>query len=530
MINSSPSRVSSGTGTASSASSNENILLNDNSNNNNQEIFAANGQQGGVAENLARIPHALPLLPNPFKDQLLAQHLKITTKSSSQQDNDSDVRDIDPRVRSQSSNDNHNTYNLIQTKLGPGPHQAHQFRSSSEDRQSMYLPAKLSSTLQRQDKKPFAYTAEVNDPNNRGKLDLSQIKSPAMKRRLLANMASSEERDENLDENLDENSYQNSNQESSVSDTNRSPIDDTHHHSSEHKSKIVWNPSAIWDYNGIKEPHDAGQTPIKETLIKETTNKNNYDSTSKQAEHVIEYQARKPSFFQYNTSNLMNNNANLHQPNQDSTTNEQPPRVLYHPKTIIKRTNYQTTDHFEINTRQQQQQEQTQQQQGNTSTNRNTIYNTRQHVDNLDELGFEVERSLQSLEELVSNMGLDTTRTRETTDSNRTTNTSRGYQPRNRDEFQDKGRIRYHEPRGSIYHHYDSVRNFTDPTSRYTTGQQMITNTQPKVSIGNFLLAPDTRYFEVPCHATQGYQSGLLAGNYRQDPYGKQATSYKRFV
>lgn len=67
--------------------------------------------------------------------------------------------------------------------------------SSLSDRQnynssiSPEVPEKLFSAMQR-DKQPFAYTANINDPNNRGKLDLSQIKSATMRRRLLANMAS----------------------------------------------------------------------------------------------------------------------------------------------------------------------------------------------------------------------------------------------------------------------------------------------------------------------------------------------------
>lgn len=63
--------------------------------------------------------------------------------------------------------------------------------------QSARLPDKLvnSSTLQR-DKRPFAYSPDVSDPNNRGKLDLSQIKSPIMRRRLMANMEESQDDDD----------------------------------------------------------------------------------------------------------------------------------------------------------------------------------------------------------------------------------------------------------------------------------------------------------------------------------------------
>lgn len=57
------------------------------------------------------------------------------------------------------------------------------------------IPEKLLHTLQGE-VKPFSYSAAVNDPNNSGKLDLSEIKSPKMRRRLLANMNSNDEKDE----------------------------------------------------------------------------------------------------------------------------------------------------------------------------------------------------------------------------------------------------------------------------------------------------------------------------------------------
>lgn len=42
------------------------------------------------------------------------------------------------------------------------------------------------------ERKPFAYSPDMSDPNNRGKLDLAHIKSAAMRRRLMVNMKSSE--------------------------------------------------------------------------------------------------------------------------------------------------------------------------------------------------------------------------------------------------------------------------------------------------------------------------------------------------
>lgn len=68
--------------------------------------------------------------------------------------------------------------------------------------EALNVPEKLLSTLQR-DKRPFAYSPDVNDPNNRGKLDLSQIKSLAMRRRLMANMES-DDNEESLDLNQDD--------------------------------------------------------------------------------------------------------------------------------------------------------------------------------------------------------------------------------------------------------------------------------------------------------------------------------------
>lgn len=56
------------------------------------------------------------------------------------------------------------------------------------------IPEKLMSSLSRE-KQPFSYSVDVNDPNNKGKLDLTQIKSPIMRRRLLANMNSTEKSD-----------------------------------------------------------------------------------------------------------------------------------------------------------------------------------------------------------------------------------------------------------------------------------------------------------------------------------------------
>lgn len=61
--------------------------------------------------------------------------------------------------------------------------------------ESQQMPDKLLSTLQQGKIKPFSYTVAVNDPNNSGKLDLSEIKSPKMRRRLLANMNSTDDED-----------------------------------------------------------------------------------------------------------------------------------------------------------------------------------------------------------------------------------------------------------------------------------------------------------------------------------------------
>lgn len=96
-----------------------------------------------------------------------------------------------------------------------------------------------SSGLQ-QDKRPFAYVASVNDPINRGKLDLSQIKSPAMKRRLLANMASSEE---------------------SVDDEYIEPSERPKHELANETNKLLRHPIAEWTHDITAAQNSASPQP-----------------------------------------------------------------------------------------------------------------------------------------------------------------------------------------------------------------------------------------------------------------------------
>lgn len=96
-----------------------------------------------------------------FKEELIARHSKFS---------ELDAGSIEDRIR------------------------ANKDARTTSSNQVDQLPDKLLSAYQTE-RKPFAYSPDVNDPNNRGKLDLAQIKSPIMRRRLLVNMASKESAD-----------------------------------------------------------------------------------------------------------------------------------------------------------------------------------------------------------------------------------------------------------------------------------------------------------------------------------------------
>jgi hypothetical protein len=123
-----------------------------------------------------------------FKDELKLQQSRLSPNP------DSGQLSIDERIRLRRETDGRSL---------PARSHAndtnHVPSSSQPNRQAPgRLPDKLltTSSAQQRDKQPFAYSPDVSDPNNRGKLDLSQIKSPTMRRRLLANMESSSSGDD----------------------------------------------------------------------------------------------------------------------------------------------------------------------------------------------------------------------------------------------------------------------------------------------------------------------------------------------
>lgn len=81
---------------------------------------------------------------------------------------------------------------------------------SMQEKQFANLPDKLMNTMKRE-KKPFTYTPLAVGDN--GKLDLNQIKSPKMKKRLMANMEDEKVQDENRIESIDSSLQNNKNQD-----------------------------------------------------------------------------------------------------------------------------------------------------------------------------------------------------------------------------------------------------------------------------------------------------------------------------
>lgn len=130
-----------------------------------------------------------------FKDELIRQQSRLSPSS------DSNNLTIDERIRLRREAGAHSRASTTNSSLGhdsPLPEPIDNRQADHSDK----LPDKLtttSSTLQR-DKRPFAYSPDVSDPNNRGKLDLTQIKSSTMRRRLLANMKSSSSGDDEHDQ------------------------------------------------------------------------------------------------------------------------------------------------------------------------------------------------------------------------------------------------------------------------------------------------------------------------------------------
>lgn len=136
-----------------------------------------------VSSNDAEYPPSSNLMGTQmFKNELLSKQLKISNASS---------QSIDDRLKARKEQERNLFGNLDNSNMVQDRHQTN------------YLPEKLASTLPR-DKQPFSYSVDVNDPNNKGKLDLTQIKSPIMRRRLLANMNSAERSDDESESDSEE--------------------------------------------------------------------------------------------------------------------------------------------------------------------------------------------------------------------------------------------------------------------------------------------------------------------------------------
>lgn len=126
-------------------------------------------------------PPSMPTMSSPeFKNELLARQSQISSASA--------TSTIDDRIKSRKEEENNWRQRDLENEnsFNNGCHQDHQMK---------HMPDKLVSTI-KGDIRPFSYSVGFNDPNNKGKLDLSQIKSPTMRRRLLMNMVSLEEANE----------------------------------------------------------------------------------------------------------------------------------------------------------------------------------------------------------------------------------------------------------------------------------------------------------------------------------------------
>lgn len=131
--------------------------------NNQQNLTQVDVQNHRVCNSLSPSPSPVngTLSSQEFKDELLKKQMKVSSNNQ--------LVDVEDRIK-----------------------QNQEEGRMFAKRGDYLLPDKLLTAAQRE-KKPFAYSPDVNDPNNRGKLDLTQIKSPIMRKRLLANMDSNDE-------------------------------------------------------------------------------------------------------------------------------------------------------------------------------------------------------------------------------------------------------------------------------------------------------------------------------------------------
>lgn len=292
-----------------------------------------------------------------FTDQIRAKHSMLGARNVKYEDIFNQISKSLPTNQDSTE---------IRFKSSSQTNEQNQYRSASADSNMQFMPAKLFASLGREDKKPFAYTAEVNDPNNRGKLDLSQIKSAAMKRRLMANMASSEERDEAPNQD----------------DVSRSSYN---HRSDNHMMNNTHHNDHISQYGNQHPKINAQQSNDRARIVthsppiiwkqQQQQNSRANDRNEKFEDYVIKYN-HPAEFFNNERVNASSMLASQHL--SDDLNRE--PRI-----------EIDTRDPIIIQ----------------MGDNRNAKPKFGSLTNGyLDELGFEVERSLESLEQLVSTMGV----------------------------------------------------------------------------------------------------------------------------
>lgn len=439
------------------AISNLNQTINSNSNNN------------GYAHTLAQIPSSLI---RPTTAGLLQQQQKPSTEFSYTTNGEncfSKANSLAPgaTVRSLSSPEFKDELIKKQSKFSnlsvPVEERIKQKQTTDNmvfSRQQ--LPDKLLLTAQRE-KKPFAYSPDVNDPNNRGKIDLSQIKSPIMRRRLLANMESGEgdESKDNEEEELDD--YQKEN------------------YNGEEESLQHINPINLIYSNGQQQQQQNGE-------------KDNYTKFSDQ-QPTIEIKHYEPIKFEnYSPFSINNNTIKV-----DRVVGLDEPSIQYYERPVFYNTRYDNSSSPINNQAQLNNSYYSNSLASSSSISPQSVSTEQQSLSSscslsnqrrLDELSNEVNESLNSLSELVSNL-----------------------------EFANKNN----------YNNHQRMTSFSSCQEKNFRQQQPLhsptftVNGNNKRSIGDYLLSQDTSYFSSnssntnPYPITPYYGSSLVDWNENQN-------------
>lgn len=323
-----------------------------------------------------------------------------------------------------------------------------------------HLPEKLFSTAQRE-KKPFAYSPDVNDPNNRGKLDLSQIKSPIMRRRLLANMESGDSVENKEDEDQ-ENKGEEEIDENENSHNCNNVQQSLPHQNLQVNSRLYSQQNGEIKSRFSEQANQLKQQPTVEIIRHyqapefENFINTNLNQSIKLNEKMAN-QSYYPSIQYYEKPVFYNTRYNDYVGSSPSPFNNQYPAT----------TNTNSYGHSFASSSSLSPQ--------STSLSSSTSSNNRKR---LEELSNEVDKSLNSLSELVSNLELK----------------NKSYF-----EHQDQNNINNHQRMSSFLPHYlNKDRNFkqqqSSPGSPTFNHAHMVNGVNNK-SIGDFLLSPDSSYF-----------------------------------